>query len=67
MNKFLTLKSKLGESLQNESEMEKQRQMDKESDVTVKEVIELLPLAQRPWASTLPAITKTQRSHFLER
>ena len=47
MNKFLTLKSKLGGSLQNESEMENPRQMDKESDATVKEAIELLPLAQR--------------------
>ena len=47
MNKFLTLKSKLGESSQNESEIEKQRQMVTDSDAIVTEAIELLPSAQR--------------------
>ena len=45
MNKFLTLKSKLGESPQNELEIEKQRQLVTDDDAIVTEAIELLQSA----------------------
>ena len=47
MNDFLLLKDKLGESSQKRSEMIKPSDANKESDATVTEAIELLPLAQR--------------------